>query len=411
MRAIQLPTRLFLLLAAALFLGACSVEISSTSPAATPRPPTATATRAPTRTPLPPTNTPVPTSTQPGDELTPTATASPTATPVPFDFPPADGYDVDAQVQEIYAELGLEGKLTFLAYTGSKQAMLAFDIATGDLYPIFAAPENAWILAASFPPDRSDIVMAYAPPPEGIGTQSGYTDLYRLPAGSSEPVPLLERTEEVESYFTSFYGGDGRYVFYSWFFTDPSVDYGFRYYINRLEVEGGEWETVVEDAFWQTLTRDGRYLAYVTLDPNAAADDPAELRVLDLETGEEFAVLDPEAFPTVDAPFFSPDGRYLYFSAVSESTGSLSWFDKLLGVQVASAHNVPSDWWRVDLQTKETTRITEILDLGMFGVFSPDGSRIAFISSTGLWVMNEDGSDLLQLIDSSSFYGNLEWTP
>lgn len=399
------------ILVLSVLLGACSVEISSTSTVSTPRPPTATATRAPTRTPLPPTDTPEPTATQPGDELTPTATASPTATPVPFDFPPAEGYTVDAQVKDIWQDLGLEGKLTFLAYTGNRQAVLAFDIATGELYPIFAPPENAWVLSASLPPDRSEMVLAYSPAPDSGTTQSGYTDLYLLPAGEDTPVPLLERSVDVESYFTSFYGSAGQYVYYSWFFTDDSVDYGFRYFINRLDPESGIRETVVEDGFWQTVSRDGRYLAYVTLDPNAAADDPAELRVLDLETGEETTVLDPAQFPTVDAPFFSPDASYLYFSAVSETQESLSWLDQLLGVRLASAHNVPSDWWRVNLESGEAERITEILDQGMFGVFAPDGSRIAFISATGLWLINDDGSDLLQLVDSNSFYGNLEWTP
>jgi Tol biopolymer transport system component len=47
----------------------------------------------------------------------------------------------------------------------------------------------------------------------------------------------------------------------------------------------------------------------------------------------------------------------------------------------------------------------------MFAAFSPDGTKIAFISSTGLWVMNPDGSDLVQVIASADLYGNLEWLP
>jgi hypothetical protein len=47
----------------------------------------------------------------------------------------------------------------------------------------------------------------------------------------------------------------------------------------------------------------------------------------------------------------------------------------------------------------------------MYGVFAPDGQTIAFISATGLWIMAPDGGGLIQVIESASLYGNLEWIP
>ena len=393
---------------AAVFLAAaaCTVQLEQTSAVSTPVPatetqalPTATA----TVTPLPVT----PTATEEGATGVPEAAARPFPTDW-FGFPYLDDSMLDYEILAGWQDLGLEGSVLFLSNSQAGQAVVVFDFAAGRFAPIFVVPENTWVLSASANPNRSDVLLSYAPvPPEGE-TQYGYTDLYRLsPDGTL--VPLLERTEAVESFFAAFYSNSGEDVFYSWFVIDDTVDYGFRYHINSLDLETGVWGTIVEDAFWQNVSADDGRLAYVTLDPNAAIDAPAELLIVPAGGGAPVAALDPEQFPTVDAPFFSPDGRYLYFSAVSEEPPALSWLDRLMGVIPVSAHNVPSDWWRVDLETGGTARVSQVFDQGLFGDFSPEGDRIAFISSAGLWVMNPDGSGLVQVISSNLFYGNVEW--
>jgi hypothetical protein len=77
------------------------------------------------------------------------------------------------------------------------------------------------------------------------------------------------------------------------------------------------------------------------------------------------------------------------------------WLDRLLGVQIASAHSVPSDWWRVIIETGEIDRLTQMGDMNLMGDFSPDGKHIAFSGLTGLWVMNGDGSGLVRMMAGS----------
>jgi hypothetical protein len=213
--------------------GACSVEISQTSTVPTSTHAAATDTPEPTETPPPPTDTPEPTATQPGDDLTPSPTVTPTATQLPFDFPPVEGFHMDATVLTGWETLGLAGKLTFLTYSENGQAIAVLDLAAGELYPVFAAPENTWVLAASMRADHEDMVIAFAPPPKGGASQTGYSDLYLLPAGGGAPAPLLERTDDVEAFFGSVYSPSGESVFYSWFFTDTAVDYGRHTYPDR----------------------------------------------------------------------------------------------------------------------------------------------------------------------------------
>jgi len=128
----------------------------------------------------------------------------------------------------------------------------------------------------------------------------------------------------------------------------------------------------------------------------------------------------------VDAPFFSPDGSFIYFSATGD--GRLApalvedplqgtarprewgWLDALFGAQTAFANGAPSDWWRIPAAGGQPQRLTRILDTGLSGAFSPDGGRIAFIALSGLYLMNPDGSGLTQLLNVANV-GTVDWVP
>jgi TolB protein len=137
--------------------------------------------------------------------------------------------------------------------------------------------------------------------------------------------------------------------------------------------------------------------------------------VLDLsgQGGEPVAVSVGPEIEVMDMPLFSPDGRTIYFSAADPAgvAPGASLLERLFGVTVAQAHNVPSDWWRVPLEGGAAERLTEIGGIGLYGDFSPDGSRMAFISNTGVHVMNPDGSGLDTLIAADGFFGTIDWVP
>ncbi|GAB4577896.1 MAG: hypothetical protein Fur0022_06280 [Anaerolineales bacterium] len=408
----------FIFLASA-FVSACSVNISQTQVLATRTPAPPTETPLPTETPtLTPTETPTlpPTATQPGD---PTQTPTPTFTPtIPFVFATVEADLTNLEVQP--EKPGhLQGNLLFLStLPDGLQALVSFDLSTGELSTLFKTEPKAWILSLSAAMDASGILVSYAPPPPAGKPSYGYTDLYMLkPDGNMEVV--LQRTQEIEALFGALLTPAKDFVYYSYFFADSTAPSGFRYHIYRAPYREGSGaaigpsggvgtpEIVVENAFWERLSPDGTKLAYVTFDGR----EFDELFVTDADGSNPVRALDPADFPTVDAPFFSPDNQYLYFSAVSDPVTPLAWWEKLMGVRIALAHNVPSDFWRVSLSGGAAEQITFLEDMGMFGTFSPDGKTIAFITATGLYVMNPDGSGLVKLIDSSTLYGNVEWVP
>ena len=92
-----------------------------------------------------------------------------------------------------------------------------------------------------------------------------------------------------------------------------------------------------------------------------------------------------------------------------------SWLDRLLGVGLAEAapdrHNVPSDWWRVAVNGGQPQRLTQLYDMGLYGAFSPDGRYLAFVTVTGIFVMDLTGDKLTSLLSGTGTYGTLAWLP
>ena len=82
-----------------------------------------------------------------------------------------------------------------------------------------------------------------------------------------------------------------------------------------------------------------------------------------------------------------------------------------MGIQIANAHSVPSDWWSVPMAGGVPTRLTNIQAVNLFASLSPDQEHIVSLNGQGLFVMNLDGSSLTQLISDPSAHGTASWIP
>lgn len=359
-------------------LAGCSIEISDATPigpAAT-TPPLATATT--------------------GAPNLPTHTPASTATP----RPPA------------WAAFNLTGSLI---YTQGTVGLIKLDLTTGLKTNLLPSDDKIWLSASATSPDGKTILLAYSPPPEGQDVQLGYTGLYSIPADGSatEPTPILERTDPQESYFEPVWTPDGKYIYFAHFvpIKDETQGNSFKYTIERIPYPPTAVapEVIVEDAIWPKISPSGNELAYLKFDMESYAQT---LYISDPEGNNPVAVLPPEEFPSVDAQFFAPDGKSLIFNAVGEGQSPvLSWVDRLLGVQAVEAHNVPSDWWSIEIGAdKQPVRLTKIYDTGMYGDFSPDGQWVAFLSASGMYLMKPDGTGLTPMIPLDAL-GTLEWVP
>ena len=302
------------------------------------------------------------------------------------------------------------GLLYFVGIDQEQQKLLTLDVTGGEETILFVPPEDAWLSEVAVSPDGSQLVLAYAPPPPEGEVQFGFTDLYLMPADASqEPAPLLLRTDLSEAYFNVTWPVE-EYIYFS-HVAPTTDDLGTVIYssqIERLRYPERETELLVPAASWPRLSYDGAKLAYV--------NNELELIVAEPDGSNPKIALGPDVFEAVDAPLFSRDGDYLYFSAVGtpagSSTASLSsLWDQLIGVRVASAHGVPSDWWRLPAASSgEPERLTGLEAIGLYGDFSLDGSQLAFISSDGVHLMRPDGSDVKQIREIVAI-GTIDWVP
>jgi Tol biopolymer transport system component len=307
-----------------------------------------------------------------------------------------------------WADRHLSGRLILISYSADGNTLVSLDLTTGKMETLFQAPKNSTLLSASVSPDEKQVLLDYAPPPAGNGVNLGYTDLYLMPLeGERTPRPLLTRRRPVESFYFSAWAPDGKSILYSHFFQEDSQPPTYRYQIERLPL-GGVPQTLAADALWPRLSPDSSRLAYLSYNADTGGN---ELYLADPDGKNSRTLLPPGAFVAEDAHVFTPDSQAILFSAVNPASApAFSWFDRLAGVQVASAHSVPSDWYRVDLSGGQPLRLTHIGDTGMYGRFSPDGQDVAFISYTGLYLMKPDGRQLLQ-IGSMQYVGSLDWIP
>jgi Tol biopolymer transport system component len=305
---------------------------------------------------------------------------------------------------------GLSGHLLLVQYHENGDTLIKLDLETGAFETLFQAPEGSRLNTAALSPDGKQLVLAYAPPKAGE-IQLGYTDFYLLTPGSKDlPRALKLRQDANESYFGPVWSPDGKSIVYAHFFV-TMVDKKpvYHYASERTDLDGHS-EMLIADSFWPVLSPDGSRLAYVSAILTSPSND---LYIADVDGKNALPLTSPGSTPPVDSHFFSADGKTIFFSMVNSQTPpASSWWENLFGIKIVTAHNVPSDWYKVPVEGGEIERVTNANDTGLYGAISPDGKRLAYISVSGLFAVNIDGADLIQLSDSVfQGNGNIQWLP
>jgi len=339
--------------------------------------------------------TPTSPATEPAEEV-----ADEPATPTVIAATAAPAEEVAGQ------EPALNGQLYYVGFVDQEQHLLRLDLATGQETSLLTVSESAWLSEVTVSPDGDRLLLAYAPPPEQNQVQFGFTTLHIMPAnGSGEPELLVPQDDPSETFYNISWPLEDL-VYYARY--APSVDdAGAVTYVNRIErahLPDANVEVLVNDAAWPRLANDGSRLAYVA--------ESGEMMMANADGTSPQLVLESDVYAAVDAPLFSPDGEQLYYSAVDREPGaSLSPLDKLLGVKIARAHSVPSDWWRLSSGAdQERQRLTTIDKIGLYGDFSADGRHLYFVAADGLYVMDPADQTLTQL-QAIPTVATIDWTP
>ena len=234
--------------------------------------------------------------------------------------------------------------------------------------------------------------------------------------GSSPPQLLLSPPTNLDEYIEPAWSPDGKYIYYAHTNFTPPPEKSNQLFplfdIERIAHSGGAPEKLVTDAYWPRPSPDGKSLLYVSENPSSKTD---RLFQSDPDGSDPHQVeLKGSLVPTIiDAPFFLPDEKTILFSGLVQTQSfAPDWLDWLMGVQVASAHSLPEDWWSVAESGGVPIQLTHIQSPSLYATPSPDGGQLASFSSSGIFVMGLDGSDLTMIVnDVGSIPGTVNWIP
>ena len=314
-----------------------------------------------------------------------------------------------------WAGLNLTGRIVYIAVaSGGNLAskIQVLNLATGEISTIFATTKDDWIFYVTISPDNKQLVMSYIPP--SVGTSLSSRALYIMPLdGTIPPQPLFPPPTPDDHYIQAEWSPDGKYIYYAHYNSNDPFDAPLipAYDILRMSYPDGQAEKIVDHGFWPRLSPDATKLVYVLVKPGSGLND-LYIANADGTNPERITLLGPAAPEIIDAPIFSPDGQTILFSAPPPiQVYRPNWFEKLLGVQVAKAHDVPSDWWSVPVTGGVPTRLTQIQTINLFASISPDKKHIASVSGEGIFVMDLDGSNLTRLIIDPGVSGTVSWIP
>jgi len=311
--------------------------------------------------------------------------------------------------------LDLRGSLVYISppLTGDVSFFIGIrklDLLSGEITPIFTTSGDDWIFYASVSPDSKQLVMSYTPPKQADSASN--RALYIMPLDASEPPqPLFTAPTPDDHYVQAEWSPDGKYIYYAHYNANNKTDAQFNppYDIFRMAYPDGQPEKVADHAFWPRVSSDSSKLVYISLDPVTGSN---ELVVADADGSNAQIISDSSIPDLLDAPIFAPDGQSVLFSAPGPvQSYQPNWFDKLMGVGIVKAHNVPSDWWQVPIRGGAPTQLTQVQTINLFASISPDGSRIASLSGEGIFVMDLDGSNLTRLLFDPGVSGTVSWIP
>ena len=347
---------------------------------------------------------------QPGTANPPSGVGSLSPTSV---APDASGAAPSSTIHVTWADLNLSGRLVYSTVSNASGVYTSriqmLDLVTGGINTVFTVTGNAWIYYLTVSPDSKQLIMSYAPPSEPGSISS--TSLYVLPLeGADSPQLLFTPPSPVDRFIQVEWSPDGKYVYFVHYNPEgQSSDQATpAYQISRMAFPGGQPEKIFDHAFWARVSPDSSKLVYVSAEPGSVTN---KLFVANADGTDPREVVFSAPPQIIDAPLFSPDGRSILYSAPSPAQSyQPNLLDRLMGIQVVKAHNIPSDWWSVPVTGGAPTRLTQIQTIKLFASISPDQTRIASVSGEGIFVMDLDGANLRQLLFDPGVSSTVSWT-
>jgi Tol biopolymer transport system component len=189
------------------------------------------------------------------------------------------------------------------------------------------------------------------------------------------------------------------------------------------QTEGGQPETVVENAYNAAVSADEASIVYLR---NTRAGQSLMHKTLS-ETGDGCELISDAVFQYLSLPRMSPDGKRVALGGSGEpnlqgpsgcggdpkakpaAAGLIDSVVAALSPPVAEAHGLPADMYTLGIDGSSLTRVADIKDDDPSVAWSPDSSKLVIFGVAALYAVDSKGGTPEKLVDQGG-YGGVDWT-
>jgi Tol biopolymer transport system component len=285
---------------------------------------------------------------------------------------------------------------------------------SGEEQPLLRTPAGSFPTYPVWSPDGSRIAFAQAVAFTGRPNEDFGGDVYVVDASGANHKLIAKHDQPGAEVYGLTWTPDGSALLVGYQVTlikDGKL-LGQTRRLDRVDVTSGQRTTLLGDALYPSVSRDGSRMAYMTQDTSgkvglwvAALDGSGAKQVL--ETGAKLVAI---MYPRI-----SPDGATIAFAAVETQAaqpvrrggGLIAAVRGLLLPRTAAAHGVPMDVWRLNVADGTTARLTNFAEDEPFPAWSPDGRMLTVIGGNGMYELQADGANIKK-IGQGAFGGQLD---
>lgn len=294
----------------------------------------------------------------------------------------------------------LPGELVFVEQRAQPNYRVArLDFAAPTVETVFTIPEGALVYQLGTGLTAGQMLMSYSAPSDGNHTAYDRNGIYTLDLSDGSVQRLL--------------GEDAPDIFYAHPQPiDDAVVYtvydraGETRRVERFDPDMQITQVIATDAIMPLAASDGSAVAWLHINPVTQA---RSLWVSDADGHNPRELVSETAFGDLDLPLFSPDGAWIYFTALDSTPLTTTLLGALSGASPVSAHgnhNQPVRWYRVAVSGGTPEPITTDAMITLHATVQ--GESLGFVSDSGFQVAQ---AGTIRQIVRSRVMRSVVWLP